>query len=79
MPHMADDLGEEELRLSTWEASDLKTDHMEMHCGRILRQVCVEIRERDVFQLYQDAALTMVPSVVIIACISPFGVSWTFR
>ena len=58
-------------RLETWEASDLNTEHLEKHCGQILRQVGVDIRKRDVFQLFQDAALTPVPSVVIIACIYP--------
>ena len=61
----------EDLQLSTWEASDIQTEHLERHRGPILRQVGVQICKRDIFQLFQDDSLTSVPSVVIIACICP--------
>ena len=58
-------------QLSLWEASDLRTEVMQRHFGPTLQQMGVQVRERDLFQLFQDGDLARRPAIVIIACLCP--------
>eukprot|EP00959_Pyramimonas_sp_CCMP1952_P278076 5813076-Pyramimonas_sp.AAC.1 len=56
--------------LITWEASDLQIDVMEQHHASTLRQMGILVKERNIFEFFEDP-ITIAPSVVIMSCIYP--------
>eukprot|EP00959_Pyramimonas_sp_CCMP1952_P143301 3000059-Pyramimonas_sp.AAC.1 len=65
--------------LHKWEASDIDTTTLEYNLGPVLRQIGIQTRARDIFELFQDPELVNEPLVIIIACIYPPNELMTLR
>ena len=65
--------------LHKWEASDIDTTTLDYNLGPVLRQIGIQTRTRDIFQLFQDTELVNEPLVIIIACICPPSTLLTLR